>query len=63
MAERSRKSSGREPIVDVRLEPYMSFRFRHKFSLMVVGPSMSGKSYFLERDHIEYEDHGKRRIY
>ena len=32
---------------------------------MVVGPSMSVKSYFgkqlLERDHIEYEDHGKRR--
>ena len=33
--------------------------------MMVVGPSMSGKSYFvkelLERDHIEYEDHRKRQ--
>ena len=32
--------------------------------MMVVEPSMSGKSYFvkelLERDHIEYEDHRKR---
>ena len=32
--------------------------------MMLVGPSMSGKSYFvkelLERDRIEYEDHRKR---
>ena len=39
----SHKSSERKPIVDVLPEPYPSFRFRHKFSLMVVGPSMSGK--------------------
>ena len=36
--------------------------------MMVVGPSMSGKGYFvkeiLERDRIEYEDHRKRpKIY
>ena len=41
-------------------EAYADFRFGHKFSFMVVGPSMSGKSYFikqmLERDHIEYDD-------
>ena len=32
--------------------------------MIVVGPSMSGKSYFvkelLERDRIEYKDHRKR---
>ena len=59
------KSSERKAIVDVLPEPYLSFRFRHKFSLMVVGPSMSGKSCFvkvlLERDHIEYENHRKCR--
>ena len=44
---------------------YKDFRFGHKFSLMVVGPSMSGKSVFvkqmLERDHIEYDDPRKQR--
>ena len=35
--------------------------------MLVVGPSMAGKSYFvkalLERDRIEYEDHMKRPKY
>ena len=56
-------SLGKEPTADVKPEPYRSFCFRHKFSLMVVGPSMSGKSYFvkeiLEKDHIHYEEPSK----
>ena len=58
------KSSNKTPTMDVLPEQYPNFRLRHKFSMMVVGPSMSGKSYFvkglLERDCIEYEDHRKR---
>ena len=58
------KSSNKTPTTDVLPEPYPNFRLRHKFSMMVVGHSMSGKSYFvkelLERDRIEYEDHRKR---
>ena len=58
------RSSNKTPITDVLPEPYPNFRLRHKFSMMVVGPSMSGKSYFvkelLERDRIEYEDYRKR---
>ena len=65
VVQHSYKSSERKPIVDVLPEPHPSFRFRHKFSLMVVGPSMSGKSYFVkelaERDHIKYENHRKCR--
>ena len=44
---------------------YDDFRFSYKFSLMVVGPSMCGKSYFvkqmLDGDHIEYDDPWKQR--
>ena len=58
------KSSNKTPTTDVLPEPYPNFRLRHKFSMTVVGPSMSGKSYFvkelLESDRIEYEDHRKR---
>ena len=65
MVEQCQKSSERKPVVDALPDPYPNFRLRHKFSLMVVGPSMSGKSYFvkvlLERDHIEYENHRKCR--
>ena len=46
-------------------EAYADFRFSHKFSFMVVGPCMCGKSYFvrqmLEGDHIEYDDPQKQR--
>ena len=59
------KSSGKEPTADIKQEPYPSFRFRHKFSLMIVGPSMSEKGYFvkeiLEKDHIHYEEFSKCR--
>ena len=60
-----RHSSGKEPTADIKPEPYPSFCFRHKFSLIIVGPSVSGKNYFvkeiLEKDHIHYEESSKCR--
>ena len=60
-----RKSHGRNTNHSISSEAYENFRFGHKFSLMLVGPSMSGISYFvkqmLERDHIEYDDPRKQR--
>ena len=60
-----RKSHGRNTNHSISSEAYEDFRFGHKFSLMAVGPSMSGKSYFvkqmLERDHVEYDDPRKQR--
>ena len=59
------KPHGRNTNQSISSEVYENFRFGHKFSLMVVGPSMSGKSFFvkqmLERDHIEYDDPRKQR--
>ena len=59
------KPHGRSSNQSISSEAYEDFRFGHKFSLMVVGPSMSGKSFFvkqmLERDHIEYDDPRKQR--
>lgn len=59
------KPHGRNTNQSISSEAYEDFRFGHKFSLMVVGPSMSGKSFFvkqmLERDHIEYDDPQKQR--
>ena len=64
VVQQCQKYSYKTPTTDALLEPFPYFRLRHKFSGMVVGPSMSGKSYFvkelLERDCIEYEDHRKR---
>ena len=58
------KPHGRNTNQSISSEAYEDFRFGHKFSLMVVGPSMSGKSFFvkqmLERDHIEYDDPRKQ---
>ena len=49
------KSHGRNTNQSMSSEVYEDFRFGHKFSLMVVDPSMSGKNFFvkqmLERDH------------
>ena len=65
LVQQCQKSSNKTPTTDVLPEPYPNFRLHHKFSVMIYGPSMSGKSYFvkelLERDHIEYEDHRKRQ--
>ncbi len=45
---------------------YPEFNFRHKFSLLVVGPSESGKTYFvqqiLENNRIAYEEKRSIRI-
>ena len=47
--------------------PYREFNFRHKFSLLVVGPSQSGKTYFvqqiLENDRIVFEENKRVRIF
>ena len=43
------------------------FNFRHKFSLLVVGPTQSGKTYFvqqiLEHNRIVYEEQKSIRIF
>ena len=63
VVQQCQKSSYKTPTADVLPQPYPNFRLRHKFSMMVVGPSMSGNSYFvkdlLERDRID-KDHRKR---
>ena len=33
----------------MEIEPYPEFKFYHPFSMMVVGPTQSGKSYFVEQ--------------
>ena len=38
------KPHGRNTNQSISSEAYADFRFSHKFSLMVVGPSMCGKS-------------------
>ena len=59
------RAHGRNTNQSISSEAYEDFQFGHKFSLMVVGPTMSGKSFFikqmLERDHIEYDDPRKQR--
>ena len=48
-------------------KPYSKFNFRHKFSLLVVGPTQSGKTYFvqqiLEHNRIVYVSPSKRQRY
>ena len=48
-------------------KPYPDFNFRHKFSLLVVGPTQSGKTYFvqqiLENNRIVYEEQKSIRIF
>ena len=41
--QQGQKSSYKTPTADMLPQPYPNFRLRHKFSMMVVGPSMSGK--------------------
>ena len=59
------KPHGRNTNQSISSEAYADFQLGHKFSPMVVGPSMCGKSYFvkqmLEGDHIEYDDPWKQR--
>ena len=48
-------------------KPYPDFNFRHKFSSLVVGPTQSGKTYFvqqiLEHNRISYEEQKSIRIF
>ena len=48
-------------------QPNPEFNFRHKFSLLVVGPTQSGKTYFvqqiLENNRIVYEEQKSIRIF
>ena len=48
-------------------KPCQEFNFRHKFSLLVVGPTQSGKTYFvqqmLENNRIVYEEQNSIRIF
>ncbi len=47
-------------------EPYPDFTFKHKFSLLVIAPTQSGKTYFvkelLQHDRIQYGNNKRRRI-
>ncbi len=47
-------------------ESYPDFIFKHKFSLLVIAPTQSGKTFFvrklLERDHIEYGNSKPRKM-
>ena len=48
-------------------KPYPEFNFRHKFSILVVGPTQSGKTYFvqqiLKHNRIVYEEQKSIRIF
>ena len=48
-------------------KPYPDFNFRHKFSFLVVGPTQSGKTYFvqqiLEHNGISYQEQKSIRIF
>ena len=48
-------------------KPCPEFNFRHKFSLLVVGPIQSGKTYFVqqifENNRIVYEEQKSIRIF
>ena len=48
-------------------KPCPEFNFRHKFSLLVVGPTQSGKTYFvqqiLKHNRIVYEEQKSIRIF
>ena len=53
--------------VSVETKAYPEFTFRHKFSLLVVGPTESGKTFFVEKilttDLIIYKSKKPRRIF
>ena len=48
IVQQCQKSSNKTPTTDVLPEPYPNFRLHHKFSMMEVGPSIPGKSYFFK---------------
>ena len=58
--------AGRKVTASMLTKPCPEFNFRHKFSLLVVGPTQSGKTYFvqqiLENKRIVYEEQKSIRI-
>ena len=58
--------AARKVIVSMVTKPCPEFNFRHKFSLLVVGPTQSGKTYFVEQilkhNRIVYEEQKSIRI-
>jgi len=52
--------------VSLTTKAYAEFMFRHKFSLLVVGQTQSGKTYFVKQiltsDRILYEPKKQKRI-
>lgn len=61
-----RNQSRTTKIPSLNTTAYREFNFRHKFSLLVVGPTQSGKTYFvqkiLETNCISYEENKQIRI-
>ena len=59
--------AAREVTASMVTKPYPEFNFRHKFSLLVVDPTKSGKTYFvqqiLENNRIVYEEQESIRIF
>ena len=66
MKETPKTAAKRPKLTHEATEPYPEFMFRHKFSLLVVGPSQSGKTVFVEQilttDRILYETNKPLRI-
>ena len=59
--------AARKVTASVLTKPCPEFNFRHKFSLLVVGPTQSGKTYFvqqiLKHNRIVYEEQKSIRIF
>ena len=59
--------AARKVTASMLTKPSPEFNFRHKFSLLVVGPTKSGKTYFvqqiLEHNRIAYEEQKSIRIF
>ena len=59
--------AARKVTASMLTKPCPEFNFRHKFSLLVVGPTQSGKTYFvqqiLENNRIVYEEQKSIRIF
>ena len=59
--------AARKVTTSMLTKPCPEFNFRHKFSLLVVGPTQSGKTYFvqqiLENNRIVYEEQKSIRIF
>ena len=59
--------AARKVTASILTKPCPEFSFRHKFSLLAVGPTQSGKSYFvqqiLENNRIVYEEQKSIRIF